>query len=187
MTEEKTPSEEEMSFNEEVDKLYSRLDRDAKHGGYNLNPDVEFTKGLVRGLIINERRYGYRACPCRLAADDREQDLDIICPCYYRDPDVMEYGACYCALYVSNEICRSEKELGPVPERRPPPEERAQMKMQMPAVEKAIVGKAISPTSRNLSAPVWRCLVCGYLCGRDEPPEVCPICRASKDRFERFM
>ncbi len=171
-------TEEEMPSEEEVQKLYARLARESKHGGYNLNPDVEFTKGLVRGLIINERRYGYRACPCRLAADDRQQDLDIICPCYYRDPDLLEYGACYCALYVSNEVCRGEKDLGPIPERRPLLEERAQMKT---------TEKAAMPMPQKLSAPVWRCLVCGYLCGRDEPPEVCPICKASKDRFERFI
>lgn len=171
-------AEEEMPSEEDVEKLYARLDREAKHGGYNLNPDAEFTKGLVRGLIINERRYGYRACPCRLAADDRTQDLDIICPCYYRDPDIQEYGACYCALYVSGEVCRGEKGLGPIPERRPPKDERAQMKT---------AEKAAPPVPQTLSVPVWRCRVCGYLCGRDEPPEVCPICRASKDRFERFI
>jgi ferredoxin-thioredoxin reductase catalytic chain len=165
-----TPSEEE------VDKQYTRLDREAKHGGYNLNPDVEFTKGLVRGLIINERRYGYKACPCRLAADNRDQDLDIICPCYYRDPDLADYDACYCALYVSGEVCRGEKELGPIPERRPPLEERMKP-----------VKETKPPVPQNLSVPIWRCLVCGYLCGKGEPPEVCPICRASKDRFERFI
>ena len=75
MTDEKA----EMPSEEEVEKLYARLDKEAKQGGYNLNPDVEFTKGLVRGLLINEKRYGYRACPCRLAANDREEDIDIIC------------------------------------------------------------------------------------------------------------
>ena len=40
-------------------------------------------------------------CPCRLAAGDREWDRDIICPCVYREPDVAEYGSCYCNLYVS--------------------------------------------------------------------------------------
>jgi len=41
--------------------------------------------------------------------------------------------------------------------------------------------------SNSLSKPVWRCNVCGYLCARDAPPEVCPICKVSGDRFERFM
>jgi rubrerythrin len=39
----------------------------------------------------------------------------------------------------------------------------------------------------DLSYPVWRCRVCGYLCARDNPPEKCPVCKASKERFEKFM
>jgi ferredoxin-thioredoxin reductase catalytic chain len=160
---------------EGIEKLCSRLDREARQGGYNLNPDVEFVKGLVRGLIINEKRYGYRACPCRLASGDKELDMDIICPCYYRDPDLTEYGACYCALYVSGQVLKGEKALEPVPERRPPSGERA--------------AKGATPASGalRLTVPVWRCLVCGYLCGREMPPEVCPICKAGKERFERFI
>jgi len=177
-----TNGTEEMPSEEVVEKLYARLDKEAKQGGYNLNPDAEFTKGLVRGLLINEKRYGYRSCPCRLAADDREQDIDIICPCYYRDPDLEDYGACYCALYVTAAVCKGEKELGPVPERRPPLEERAKQKEGVGARGAALAGGEL-----KLSVPVWRCLVCGYLCGRDEPPGVCPICKATKDRFERFI
>ena len=33
---------------------------------------------------------------------------------------------------------------------------------------------------------MYRCVVCGYLCAREEPPAVCPICKAKKDRFEEF-
>ncbi len=40
---------------------------------------------------------------------------------------------------------------------------------------------------KPLPLPVWRCKVCGYLCARNDPPEVCPICKANKERFERFM
>jgi ferredoxin-thioredoxin reductase catalytic subunit/rubredoxin len=163
---------------EEVEKLYARLDKEAKQGGYHLNPDAEFVKGLVRGLIVNDRRYGYRSCPCRLAAEDKSQDLDIICPCYYRDEDVTEHGACYCALYVSSAVLKGEKELGSIPERRPPLEKRQK---QEPS------GVELSSGPLRLSVPVWRCLVCGYLCGRDDPPEICPICKAGKERFERFI
>ena len=65
--------------------------------GY-LFPDLNFTKALVKGLLINEKRYGYRVCPCRLASGIKKDDLDIICPCDYRDPDLNEFGSCYCAL-----------------------------------------------------------------------------------------
>lgn len=33
---------------------------------------------------------------------------------------------------------------------------------------------------------MWRCIVCGYLCAREKPPAVCPICKAKADRFEEF-
>lgn len=162
---------------EEVEKLYKKLDNDAKAAGYNLNPDEEFTKDLVRGLIINKKRYGYQACPCRLAEGKKENDLDIICPCDYRDPDLNEYGACYCALYVSKDVVDGKKEVGSIPERRPSKEKREKMKKE-------------NKTAKNiskLSKPVWRCKVCGYLCGRDDAPGVCPICKAKKERFEKFI
>ena len=74
---------------------------------------------LVEGLLVNEDRYGYWACPCRLAAGVKELDLDIICPCDYRDADVDEWGACYCALYVSQDVLVGKAEAHAIPERRP--------------------------------------------------------------------
>ena len=103
----------------EAQALYERLKREAEAAGYYLNPDLDFVLNLVEGLLVNEERYGYWACPCRLADGIREKDLDIICPCDYRDADLVEYGACYCALYVSEEIARGEKDVPVVPERRP--------------------------------------------------------------------
>lgn len=78
-----------------VDRRHADLRADAKAGGYRLNPDDGFVRELVRGLLTNESRYGYPACPCRFALGVREEDRDIICPCDYRDADVTEHGACY--------------------------------------------------------------------------------------------
>jgi ferredoxin-thioredoxin reductase catalytic subunit len=80
---------------DEVDKLYERLKAEAEAGGYHLNPEVAFTKDLVNGLLANQKRYGYPACPCRLASGIKDKDLDIICPCDYRDPDLGDYDTCY--------------------------------------------------------------------------------------------
>jgi ferredoxin-thioredoxin reductase catalytic subunit len=159
----------------EVDKLYDKLNKEAEASGYHLNPDVEHTKELVKGLLVNEKRFGYWSCPCRLPAGVKEEDLDIICPCDYRDPDVNEYGCCYCALYVSGEVLEDKKKVESIPERRPPEEERKK------------VSKSKTVSLSSLSQPVWRCKVCGYLCAREGPPEVCPICKAKKDKFERFI
>jgi ferredoxin-thioredoxin reductase catalytic subunit len=104
--------------------LYEKLKKEAEAGGYLLNPDVDFVLDLMEGLITNQKRYGYRACPCRLAEGVREQDLDIICPCDYRDPDLDEHGACYCALYLSEEVATGQKKLKPVPERKGAPTDK---------------------------------------------------------------
>ena len=164
----------------EIDSLYSQLNVEAESAGYHLNPDIEFTKDLIRGILINEKTYGYWVCPCRLGSGVKEEDLDIICPCDYRDPDLNEYGACYCALYVSQAIVKGEKHAAPIPERRPPLSERNKTTKQ-PKKEAKSGDKAM-----ELPFPIWRCRVCGYLCAREEPPEVCPICKAKRDRFEVF-
>jgi ferredoxin-thioredoxin reductase catalytic subunit len=79
----------------EITSTYTKLKKDAEANGYHLNPDVEMTQELVKGIIINDKRYGYWNCPCRLATGNNTDDLDIICPCDYRDADVMEFGTCY--------------------------------------------------------------------------------------------
>jgi ferredoxin-thioredoxin reductase catalytic chain len=160
----------------EAQALYERLKREGEAAGYYLNPDVDFVLDLMEGLLANEQRYGYRSCPCRLAEGVREADLDIICPCDYRDADLDEYGACYCALYVSEEIAFGRKEAQPAPERRgtePKPADKEH--------KEELVGFTRS------GIPIWRCQVCGYLCARPRPPLKCPICKADRDRFERFV
>lgn len=165
----------------DVERMYQTMKREAEEGGYRFNTDKEFTKNLIQGLLRNEQRYGYVSCPCRLATGKKEDDLDIICPCDYRDADVAEFGACYCALYVSDEIAQgTSKQAAPVPERRPPRSKR----LQGGAVKTISEGPL---AVQSLPFPVWRCRVCGYLCARQNPPDLCPICKAKKDRFERFI
>ena len=161
-----------------IDAAYRALKADAEKNGYRLNPDEDFVKNLVRGLLKNEQRYGYRACPCRLASGIKDQDLDIVCPCDYRDADIEEHGACYCALYVNEAIASGKQKVAPIPERRPPRSQRG----------KSASVRVASTTERPVfPLPVWRCKVCGYLCAREQPPGICPICKATKERFERFV
>ncbi|HPJ14111.1 MAG TPA: ferredoxin-thioredoxin reductase catalytic domain-containing protein [Spirochaetota bacterium] len=156
----------------EAEDLYKKIKSAADSGGYILNPDNSFTLALIEGLIVNEKRYGYQACPCRLASGTKNEDLDIICPCDYRDQDINEFGACYCALFVNRAIADGKQKLLPVPERRNPDKKDSSTE---------------TVSASNLKYPIWRCTVCGYICARTNPPEICPICKVPKERFEIFM
>ncbi len=175
---------------EEVERLFTRLDQEAESAGYHLNPDRKFTLGLIEGMLVNERRHGYWACPCRLASGVKKEDLDIICPCDYRDADISDYGTCYCALYVSQEVVDGKRKATRIPERRPPELAATAEGDATGPAQAGTPSGATSPSLPDLSGlkyPLWRCKVCGYLCARGQPPEVCPICRAKKERFERIL
>ncbi len=100
------------------ERLYEILSRYAESQGIQLNKDRQYVMEIIQGLLKNEQRYGYRSCPCRLATGIMQRDADIICPCVYKDPDIKEYGSCYCGLYVSKQWNDGNIPHKVVPERR---------------------------------------------------------------------
>lgn len=159
-----------------LDRVRQRAEVDAKSRGYYLTPDPKFLNDLIEGLKTNEERYGYPSCPCRPATGIYEQDRDIICPCDYRDPDVLEFGACYCSLFVNQKVYDAGK-LIPIPERRPP--EKMFPDLAAKPEEQAKVSAASQSTIRKF----WYCKQCGYTVFRDDAPYICPICKAKKEFF----
>ena len=102
-----------------AEQLYDQLKKVQETKGFFFNKDREKVLELLEALLVNKDRYGYMSCPCRLSAEEREADRDIICPCIYRDPDVSEFGSCYCNLYVSQDWNEGAIAHEFVPERRP--------------------------------------------------------------------
>ncbi|PTN33332.1 ferredoxin-thioredoxin reductase catalytic domain-containing protein [Desulfonatronum sp. SC1] len=102
------------------EQLYETLRKIQEPKGYFFNKDKEMILELMASLLANKERHGYMVCPCRLASGDQDQDKDIICPCVYREPDVKEYGSCYCGLYVSQDWNEERIPHEYVPERRAP-------------------------------------------------------------------
>ncbi len=167
-----------------LEMVRQRAEADARTYGYYLNPDPKFLQSLLEGLKRNEERYGYPSCPCRLASGKFEIDRDIICPCDYRDPDVAEFGACYCALYVRKDLHEGKNEVKPVPERR-------SLEKQSKAYTATVASpeEKSSKTANEVTKPLtnklklWYCKQCGYVVFRDDPPYNCPICKAKKELF----
>jgi rubrerythrin len=109
-------------------------------------------------------------------------DRDIICPCDYRDPDVQEFGYCYCALYVRKDVYDGKTSIAPIPERRP----SAKQARTYDVAAETSTGK---PVNATVTVPLkntlnlWYCKQCGYVCFREDPPYLCPICKAKKEMF----
>ena len=167
-------------------KTRLRAKNDAKTHGYYLNPDPEFLDSLLVGLKNNENRYGYPSCPCRLAAGWFELDRDIICPCDYRDPDVRDFGMCYCALFVRNDVYEGRTSVKSIPERRPV-EKQARVYEPSEEAKKSEHGKnAVKDESDESKLKLWFCRQCGYVCFREDPPYICPICKAKREMFAKL-
>jgi ferredoxin-thioredoxin reductase catalytic subunit/rubredoxin len=174
-----------------IEEVRRRAEADAKTYGYYLVPQPDLLQGFLEGLKTNEERYGYPLCPCRLASGIFEYDRDIICPCDYRDPDVAQYGACYCRLYVNKQVYESQN-LPEVPERRPSDKQARAYGIEAAAAKQAPAGggkeKPPAPASEGKAQPtvkkkLWYCKQCGYVVFREDPPYVCPICKAKREMF----
>lgn len=161
-------------------RKYDEIKSYANVSGFFLNPDKEFTMDLINGLLINKERYGYEACPCRLVIGPIEDNFDIVCPCDYRDEDIREFGCCYCGLYVSEDVASGKKDVSIIPDRRLQVKESEEG--NFPGEDNRNI-----PEIMKLKYPVFRCRVCGYLSAGNSPPEKCPICGASEERFEKFI
>ena len=174
-----------------IEQTRKRAEADAKTYGYYLTPQPDLLQMFLEGLKVNEDRYGYPSCPCRLATGNLEIDRDIICPCDYRDPDVAEFGACYCRLYVNKAVFESQN-LPEVPERRPLEKQgraygvpglsqqpTAQEKQENPATQMT----QPVPKAPEVKKKLWYCKQCGYVVYREDPPYVCPICKAKREMF----
>jgi ferredoxin-thioredoxin reductase catalytic subunit len=169
-----------------LEKVRQRAEADAKTYGYYLNPDHDFLQDLLEGLRKNEERYGYPSCPCRLAAGNLELDRDIICPCDYRDPDVADYGTCYCALYMRKDLYDGETPIAPIPERRPPEKQTrvyTATTNTAASAEKTGTKTLHAQTASTVNKKLWYCKQCGYVVFREDPPYVCPICKAKREMF----
>jgi len=77
--------------------------RYADRAGFRLNPDKEIVDTVIKGLLENEKKHGFRYCPCRMVTGDKQKDLAIICPCKYHKDEIREQGYCHCMLYFSKE------------------------------------------------------------------------------------
>jgi len=96
----------------------------------------------------------------------------------------MEYGQCYCGLYVTKDVNEGKKSTPPIPERRPIEKQARAYTISTEQQTEITTENFEDPEkSSKMKTKLWYCKQCGYVCFREDPPYVCPICRAKKEMF----
>jgi rubrerythrin len=91
-------------------------------------------------------------------------------------------------LYVRKDVFEGKAQIESIPERRPK-EKRARaytISEETPAPkpsEKAAAAVSATQEAPSMKPKLWYCKQCGYVCFREEPPYICPICKAKKEMF----
>lgn len=71
---------------------------------FMLNPDSERVKLLAKGELANEKKHGFKFCPCRMTSGDIKEDVKLICPCNFKvQTSWRERGECWCSLFVKEK------------------------------------------------------------------------------------
>lgn len=86
--------------NDKIEKAIQEYRDYVKERNFSLNSDSETVMRIIKGLLENEKKYGFRYCPCRRVTNNQEEDKKNICPCQFHIAEIEKYGHCLCNLFV---------------------------------------------------------------------------------------
>lgn len=85
--------------NEKIEKIIKEYEEYAAKNNFKLNPNRDVVERIIKGLLENEKKYGFRYCPCRRISGNSEEDRPKICPCQFMLKEIEEVGHCLCNLF----------------------------------------------------------------------------------------
>jgi len=80
-------------------QLLKWAEKYAESQGFNVNEDKRRVNMVLNGLLANEKKYGFRYCPCRIVTGNKEEDKLKICPCYWHKDEIKKDSKCKCGLF----------------------------------------------------------------------------------------
>ena len=83
----------------EIEETIKQYEDYAEKNGLKVNPNRGLLEGLAKRLLENEKKYGFRYCPCRVVKGQIETDQKNICPCVYSKGEIEKNGHCLCWLF----------------------------------------------------------------------------------------
>ncbi len=90
----------------EPEELRKAWENFTENNDFQLNPDKSHVDFIVNGVLVNEKKYGLKLCPCRLRDGSRDRDLELICPCNFKMHETWiksmsgRKPMCWCGLFV---------------------------------------------------------------------------------------
>lgn len=81
-------------------QLLEIYEKYAKSKAWKINSDKKLVDWILARLLINEKKHGFRYCPCRVITGIKKIDAKSICPCSYSKEEVEKNGRCHCSLFV---------------------------------------------------------------------------------------
>jgi ferredoxin-thioredoxin reductase catalytic subunit len=75
----------------------------AERMNVSLNPDSEKVDEILGKLLENQRKHGFRLCPCRRPSADKTKNRLVTCPCAYAMGEIELQGHCLCLLYTAKQ------------------------------------------------------------------------------------
>lgn len=97
----KTESEIKIWLENLLEQEFIKICEDyAVKNGFRLNPDKKIVSVIIGGLLENEKKRGFRYCPCRRLSGEAAEDKLKICPCYWHQEEIKKNGRCHCGLFV---------------------------------------------------------------------------------------
>lgn len=84
----------------QIEELLKKYSQYAEQNGFQLNPDQKISERVINGLLMNEKKYGKKYCPCRRVSGNELEDAKKICPCFWHKEEIKKDGHCFCNLYV---------------------------------------------------------------------------------------
>jgi len=90
-------------------KLRNVWEKFTEKNNFILNPDNEHVDMIIKGVLKNEEKYGFKLCPCRIRYGIQEKDLELICPCNFKthttwiNPPKGRKPMCWCGLFVKED------------------------------------------------------------------------------------
>ncbi len=84
-------------------KARQMIERYLRGSKFVLNPDQKQVDRIVTGLAMNEKKFGWRFCPCRIVEGDMKKDAPKICPCKWHKDEIKKDGHCKCILFTSKD------------------------------------------------------------------------------------